>query len=104
MTCGRKLDVGGGYTVRFVTSSESAWRRSLNLLHTFATLRAALCSKNQVFDQNYNYAVFQDLGSSPATLQAAKVVDVFGCLPDHAIEIADDEQAYIQADMQGDPT
>ena len=47
---------------------------------------------------------FQDLGSSPATLQAATAVDCFGCLPDHAIEIADAEQAYIQADMEGDPT
>ena len=59
---------------------------------------------NQVYDQNYNYAIFQDLGSSPATLQAAKAVDVFGCVPGHAIEIADAEQAYIQADMKGDPT
>ena len=59
---------------------------------------------NQVYDKNYDYAIFQDLGSSPANLQAAKAVDCFGCLPGHAIEIADAEQAYIQADMKGDPT
>ena len=59
---------------------------------------------NQVYDQNHNYAIFQDLGSSLATLQAAKAVDFFGCLPDHAVEVVDAEQAYIQADMKGDPT
>ena len=60
--------------------------------------------ESQVYDQNHNYAIFQDLGSSPATLQAAKAVDVFGCLPGCAFEIADAEQAYIQVDMKGDPT
>ncbi|MFM7978520.1 MAG: reverse transcriptase domain-containing protein, partial [Candidatus Fonsibacter sp.] len=59
---------------------------------------------NQVYDQDHNYAIFQDLGSSPSTLQAAKAVDFYGCLPGHCIEVADAEQAYIQADMQGDPT
>ena len=44
------------------------------------------------------------MGSSLATLQAAKAVDFFGCVPGHAIEIADAEQAYIQAEMKGDPT
>ena len=48
--------------------------------------------------------MFQDLGGSLATLQAAKAGEFFGCLPAHAIEIADVEQAYIQADMKGDPT
>ena len=47
---------------------------------------------------------FQDLGSSLATLQVAKAVDFFGCLTGSAIEIADAEQAYTQADMKGDPT
>ena len=42
--------------------------------------------------------------SSPATLQAAKAVDFFVCLLGHVIEIADAEQAYIQAEMKGDPT
>ena len=54
--------------------------------------------------KSYKYATFQDLGSSLATLQAAKAVDVCGCAPGHAIEIADAEQAYIQAEMKGDPT
>ena len=59
---------------------------------------------NQVYDQNYNYAIFQDLVSSLATLQAAKAVDLFGVALGHAIAISDAEQAYIQAEMKGDPT
>ncbi|MFM7989507.1 MAG: hypothetical protein ACKPKO_60355, partial [Candidatus Fonsibacter sp.] len=59
---------------------------------------------NQVYDQDHNYAIFQDVGSSLATLQAAKAVDFHGRLPGHCIEVADAEQAYIQADMNGDPT
>ena len=37
-------------------------------------------------------------------MQAAKAVDFFWRLLGHAILVADAEQAYIQADMQGDPT
>jgi hypothetical protein len=59
---------------------------------------------NRAYDQNHNYAIFQDIGSSLATLQAAKGVDFFGCLPSHVIEVADAEQAYIQAELKGDPT
>jgi len=46
----------------------------------------------QVYDQNHNYFIFQNLGSSPATLQAAKAVDFFSCLPGHVIEVADAER------------
>ena len=37
-------------------------------------------------------------------MQAAKAVDFFGCLPNHVIEVANAEQAYIQAETKGDPT
>ena len=57
---------------------------------------------SQVYDQP-NYAILQDLGSSLATLQAAKVVDFFGCLLGHVVEVVDAEQAYVQAEMKGDP-
>jgi hypothetical protein len=76
-----------------------------NSSHRFESSKGRVVFQgNQVYDQNHNYAIFQDLGSSPATLQAAKAVDFFGCLPNHVVEIADAEQAYIQADMKGDPT
>ena len=59
---------------------------------------------NVVVDQFHDEATFRDMGSSPATLEVAKAVDFYGCLLGHAIEIADGEQAYIQAETQGTPT
>ena len=35
---------------------------------------------NRVVDQNYDAAMFQDLGSAPATMEAAKVGDFYGCM------------------------
>ena len=44
---------------------------------------------NRVKDENWENALFQDLGSAPATMEAAKVIDAYGCLPNHDIEQAD---------------
>ena len=54
---------------------------------------------NNVKDHNWDVAVFQDLSSYPATMQASKAVYLWGCLPDHDIEQADAKQAYTQAKM-----
>ena len=43
------------------------------------------------------------MGSSPATMEAAKGIDAFGCMPGNHIEQADAEQAYVQADLKGPP-
>ena len=59
---------------------------------------------NRVVNQYYDAAIFQDLGSAPATLEAAKVADFYGCAPGNDVDIADAEQAYVQADMKGTPT
>ena len=59
---------------------------------------------NQVIDQNWETALFQDLGSSPASMEASKIADLHGCLPGHEIEQADAEQAYLQADLSGKET
>lgn len=56
---------------------------------------------NRVQDENWAQALFQDLGSSPATMEAGKTVDAYGCIPGNAIQQADAEQAYIQADLKG---
>ena len=56
---------------------------------------------NRVINQFYDAAIFQDLGSAPATLEAAKMADFYGCAPGQEVEIADAEQAYIQAEMKG---
>ena len=59
---------------------------------------------NRVVTQNWETALFQDMGSSPASMEAGKYVDCHGCLPGHDIEQADAEQAYVQADLEGTET
>ena len=59
---------------------------------------------NRVVVQNYKAAMFQDLGSAPATMETARIADIYGCAPAHAAQTADAVQAYIQADMSGAPT
>ena len=54
-------------------------------------------------NQNYDVALFQDLGSSPATLEASRACDAFGCAPGHSTQIADAPAAYVQADLEGNP-
>ena len=49
---------------------------------------------NDVHDENYDAAIFQDVGSSPAAMAASKACDLYGLLPGHDEEIADAEQAY----------
>ena len=55
-------------------------------------------------NQNYDAAIFQDLGSSPATIEASRAADAYGTAAGHDIEVADAEQAYVQAEMLGTPT
>ena len=57
---------------------------------------------NRVVNQNWETALFQDLGSSPATLDAARAADAYGCFDGNEVEIADAVQAYIQAVLKGD--
>ena len=57
---------------------------------------------NQVTNQFYESASFQDLGNSPATMEAARFADCIGCAPEHTVQIADAIQAYVQADLGGD--
>ena len=58
---------------------------------------------NRVTNQNWEAAIFQDLGSCPATMGASKTADFYDLMPGHAVEIADAEQAYIQALLTGTP-
>ena len=53
----------------------------------------------QVVDEYQEAALFNGLGSSPATLEGAKAVDAYGCLPKHEIQQADASAAYTQAFM-----
>lgn len=56
---------------------------------------------NQVKNQNWEAAFFQDLGNSPASFEASRWVDFYGCLPGHGVKLADAIQAYIQAVLTG---
>ena len=58
---------------------------------------------NRVTNQNWEAAIFQDLGSCPATMEASRAADCYGSAPGHCIQIADAEQAYIQAELSGTP-
>ena len=58
---------------------------------------------NRVTNQNWEAAIFQDMGSCPATMEASKAADFYGLIPGHAVEIADAVQAYIQAELSGTP-
>ncbi|CAE7218058.1 unnamed protein product [Symbiodinium sp. KB8] len=57
---------------------------------------------DQVKDQNMEAALFQDLGNSPATFDASRWADYYGCLPGNDVQMADAIQAYIQA-LYGHP-
>ena len=59
---------------------------------------------NTVVTQNWEAAMFQDMGSNPSSMQSGKSADCYGCLPGHCTEQADAEQAYIQAELKGTET
>ena len=56
---------------------------------------------NQVKNQNFEAALFQDLGNSPASFESSRWADMYGCLPGHNVQLADAIQAYIQASLTG---
>ena len=59
---------------------------------------------NQVVDEWNEVALFREMSSSPATMEAAKLIDLVGLLPGNAMEFADATQAYTQANLGGDVT
>ena len=69
-----------------------------------ASSRAVVFQGNHVKDTNAAWAVFQDLSSNLATMEASKVVDAYGLFPGHSVEQADAQQAYTQSELEGIPT
>ena len=59
---------------------------------------------NNVRDQDSDHALFAELGSSPASMEGAKLLDAFGSQPGFSKAQADAIQAYIQALFTGVPT
>ena len=56
---------------------------------------------NKVLDENADHALFAEMSSSPASMEAGKILDVFGSQPGYVIQQADAKQAYTQALFQG---
>ena len=59
---------------------------------------------NNVKNQNWESAMFADLGSSPSSMEAGRIIDAFGMRPDYDIQQSDAVQAYLQAKIRGKPT
>ncbi|CAE6922243.1 RE2 [Symbiodinium natans] len=53
-----------------------------------------------VKDQEGKWAIFQEITSCPATLEAGKMADAYGMLPGHDIEMSDGESAYTQVGFE----
>ena len=58
---------------------------------------------NNVRDQDSDHALFAELGSSPASMEAAKLLDAFGSQPGLSKAQADAIQAYVHALFTGVP-
>ena len=56
---------------------------------------------NKVVDENSDHALFAEMSSSPASMEAGKILDVFGSQPGYVIQQADAKQAYPQALFKG---
>ena len=56
---------------------------------------------NNVRDQNWEVAMFQELSSCPATMDAAKTADCYGVAHGNSVQQADAEQAYTQSKLGG---
>ena len=56
---------------------------------------------NRVVDENYEQAMFAELGSSPASMEAGKIVDLYGSQPGFGKQQGDAKQAYTQALFEG---
>ena len=59
---------------------------------------------NQVKDQDTIVAVFQDLASSAALMEAGKFIDAISLLTEFEGSQADAKQAYTQCELGGDET
>ena len=57
---------------------------------------------NQVLNQDYDDAVFEELGNAPANLESGRIADCWGLCPGFDSETADAIQAYLQAEVRGD--
>ena len=65
--------------------------------------RSVLLGDN-VKDQDFSWAGFGELGSSPPSIEAAKSLDAMGSLPRYRVKTGDARGAYTQALLPGAET
>jgi hypothetical protein len=54
-----------------------------------------------VKDESNNWAIFAEISSCPATMEAGKAADAYGMFDNHDVQLADGESAYTQAKLKG---
>ena len=59
---------------------------------------------DNVVDETWGAAQFQNLGSSPSSMTAGKFLCYYSCKPGRSGQQADAEQAYLQTDFTGTET
>ena len=65
--------------------------------------RAVLLGNN-VVDESFDWAQFQDLGSGPPSMEAARAADALGLFPGYCQRQSDAISAYTQAFLKGPAT
>ena len=55
---------------------------------------------NDIKDQSFEVALFQEMATTPTTLEASRFCDLLGLLPGNATQGRDVEQAYLLAKMK----
>ena len=65
--------------------------------------RAVFLGDN-VKDQDFQFAVFEELGSAPPSIEAAKALDAFSLMPGYEETQSDAFSAYTQSFLRGKPT
>ena len=55
-------------------------------------------------DQKWGVAVFQEMASTPTTVEASRYCDFLSTLPGKPVEGRDVQQAHLQVPMEGSPT
>ena len=57
-----------------------------------------------MFDQSFDWAEFQELGSAPPSMEAARAADALGLFPGYCQKQSDAISAYTQAFLKGKKT
>ena len=59
---------------------------------------------DNIRDEHFNYAVFDEIGNSPSSIEAGRVVDAFSLFDGYVQEQSDAVSAYTQPFLTGPPT